>query len=404
MQWQLERLRTAGVDEVLVVDLGRPEFQVPVVRVIVPGLEGVDGAAREGRARARSSARESARDCLHRPERCPPRPRARNSDAIYLPPVSQGDVYRACAKRPEAIAIIDGYFERVPAVWHKEILWAMSQGIQVFGSSSMGALRAAELARIRHGRGRGRLRSLHGMACSKMTTKWPWRTGRPTTAFAPVSEAMVNIRATFREATQSAIISGATQAALVTIGEGLFYAERTYPAVLENARNAGVDDAELDRLQAWLPGGRVDQKRRDAVQMLGTSQTLPHKAAHHCGRPSRSNTLTCGSRWALVRAGSAAPRRTHTERPEAGATIPVCRTADLRRTVGPRLRARGGARGGAAPGCSPGADQVAARAARFRDARQLSADDAFVAWLAAQHLSEDEFFMLMADEVRLDQV
>lgn len=60
-------------------------------------------------------------------------------------PVSQGDVYRAAQTAPDVIAIIDGYFEGVPSVWHKEILWAMSRGIHVFGASSMGALRAAEL-------------------------------------------------------------------------------------------------------------------------------------------------------------------------------------------------------------------------------------------------------------------
>ena len=31
-------------------------------------------------------------------------------DAIYMPPVAQGDVYRVCRKRPIAIGIIDGYF------------------------------------------------------------------------------------------------------------------------------------------------------------------------------------------------------------------------------------------------------------------------------------------------------
>ena len=60
-------------------------------------------------------------------------------DATYLPPVSQGDVYRAALDRPRAIGIIDGFFERVPAVWHKEILWAMARGIHVFGAASMGA-------------------------------------------------------------------------------------------------------------------------------------------------------------------------------------------------------------------------------------------------------------------------
>lgn len=59
--------------------------------------------------------------------------------AIYLPPASQSDIYRAAQKTPVAIGLIDGFFDRVPAVWHKEILWAMTQGIYVFGSASRGS-------------------------------------------------------------------------------------------------------------------------------------------------------------------------------------------------------------------------------------------------------------------------
>src|SRR6516165_742713 len=66
-------------------------------------------------------------------------------DADYLPPAAQSDVYLAARRQPVMIGIVDGYFQRVPSVWHKEILWAMSRGIHVFGSASMGALRAAEL-------------------------------------------------------------------------------------------------------------------------------------------------------------------------------------------------------------------------------------------------------------------
>ena len=53
---------------------------------------------------------------------------------------------RRVAPRPRAIGIVDGYFQWAPAVWHKEILWAIGQGVHVFGAASMGALRAAELA------------------------------------------------------------------------------------------------------------------------------------------------------------------------------------------------------------------------------------------------------------------
>ena len=47
---------------------------------------------------------------------------------------------------PDAIGIVDGFFHQQPSVWHREILYALSQGVPVFGGASMGALRAAELA------------------------------------------------------------------------------------------------------------------------------------------------------------------------------------------------------------------------------------------------------------------
>jgi ribosomal protein S12 methylthiotransferase accessory factor len=37
--WKLERLRSVGIERVVVVDLTRPEFGLPVVRVVVPGVE-----------------------------------------------------------------------------------------------------------------------------------------------------------------------------------------------------------------------------------------------------------------------------------------------------------------------------------------------------------------------------
>jgi ribosomal protein S12 methylthiotransferase accessory factor len=39
VRWLLERLRAAGIQRVVVVDLSKPEFGLPVVRVVIPGLE-----------------------------------------------------------------------------------------------------------------------------------------------------------------------------------------------------------------------------------------------------------------------------------------------------------------------------------------------------------------------------
>jgi hypothetical protein len=73
------------------------------------------------------------------------RDRAAYAEFDFQPPVRQGELFLVTRSRPRVIGIIDGYFDGQPAVWHKEILWALSQGIAVFGASSMGALRAAEL-------------------------------------------------------------------------------------------------------------------------------------------------------------------------------------------------------------------------------------------------------------------
>jgi YcaO-like protein with predicted kinase domain len=42
--WELELLARAGIEEVAIVDLTKREFEIPVVRVIVPGLEGIADA------------------------------------------------------------------------------------------------------------------------------------------------------------------------------------------------------------------------------------------------------------------------------------------------------------------------------------------------------------------------
>ena len=64
----------------------------------------------------------------------------------WHPPACNGDLWRVAKTKPAAIGLIDGRFETVASPWHKEILWALSRGIAVFGAASMGALRAAELA------------------------------------------------------------------------------------------------------------------------------------------------------------------------------------------------------------------------------------------------------------------
>jgi hypothetical protein len=187
--------------------------------------------------------------------------------ALYLPPASEGDVYRAALKRPEAIGIIDGYFQSVPAVRHKEILWAMSRGIHVFGSASMGALRAAELAAFGM-EGVGVIFESYRDGILEDDDEVAIAHGPAETGFVPVSEAMVNVRHTLRKAEETGVISQKLGKELETRAKKLFYPDRTYQFLLESAPNDPKTKEELARLRRWLPNGQVNQKRDDAVVML----------------------------------------------------------------------------------------------------------------------------------------
>ena len=40
LSWLLSRLEGVGITEVIAVDLTKPAFDIPVMRVVIPGLEG----------------------------------------------------------------------------------------------------------------------------------------------------------------------------------------------------------------------------------------------------------------------------------------------------------------------------------------------------------------------------
>lgn len=185
--------------------------------------------------------------------------------AECLPPVEQGAVLAAIARRPAAvIAIVDGYFDRVPSVWHKEILWALRSGTRVVGASSMGALRAAELHQfgmIGVGEVFEQFRSgqltdddevavLHG----------PAELGYPA-----VSTAMVDLRDRFLRAAAADVISPEQAAQLTAVAKDLHYRDRTVPAVL---RAAQWDPADSTRVQDFVAADGPGLKHRDALAML----------------------------------------------------------------------------------------------------------------------------------------
>jgi hypothetical protein len=220
----------------------------------------------------------------------------------WRPPLRMGDLYRAAIERPDAIGVVDGVFEVVPTVWHKEILWAMAQGIHVFGAASIGALRAAELAPF-------------GM----VGVGWVYQAfrdgtlidddevallhGPEDTGYAPVTEAMVNVRATIEAAAQAGFISPIDAARVTAAAKALFYKDRDYAGILRSARAHGVAGESVRALETWLPTGRIDRKRQDAMAMVDTITAAAERGLPPLAVDYRFNPTAA---WEMVRRPAAA--------------------------------------------------------------------------------------------------
>jgi hypothetical protein len=196
-------------------------------------------------------------------------------DAIYMPPVGQGDLVRAVADHaPCAIVIIDGVFAQRPAVRHKEILWAMAAGISVYGSSSMGAIRAAELAEW-------------GMVGHGLVFRWYRRTALaddadvavpmapPELGSVALGEALVDIRLTLKRAERENVIARDCRIFLDQAARSLHFTERSYGQLLSYLHLQPRYAPDAARVEAWLAMARVKQKKADAIGLLRLLASLP---------------------------------------------------------------------------------------------------------------------------------
>jgi hypothetical protein len=197
----------------------------------------------------------------------PPSLASQSPGITWLPPVQQGDVYKAARMRPAMIGIVDGNFETVATVWHKEILWAMAEGVHVYGAASIGALRAAELADFGM-QGVGSIFRHFQMAPLADDSEIAVLHGPAELDYVPVTEAMINVRATVAKALQLQVVAPSLATTLIEVAKSLFYKRRTYEAMLDRANELGASHDALHRFARWLEHGQVDQKRQDALDLL----------------------------------------------------------------------------------------------------------------------------------------
>ena len=177
--------------------------------------------------------------------------------ATYLPPAKQGDILSVAVQyKPKIICLIDGIFSQTLSVWHKEILYAISQGTTVIGASSMGALRAAEMAACGMV-GIGKIFELYHSGKVLHDDEVALIHGPQEEDYIPLSIPLINIRCSLQNHPDS-------------------------EQILESLRKIDYPNRSFDTIQSvvspdvfqFIQTYYIDQKKLDAIEALKRIPTL----------------------------------------------------------------------------------------------------------------------------------
>jgi hypothetical protein len=181
---------------------------------------------------------------------------AKERGVKLLPPVKRGDVERLVStRRPGVMAIVDGQFHQCLSVGHAEIRFAIAEGWQVWGLSSMGAIRACEMRHM-------------GMRGFGEVYEWFCRdedfrddevalTHAPSAPYLALSEPLVHIRVWLEELVKLRLLTATHERRLLKELMSLWFGERTLSRVrtmvlaLVPARAKEIDQtlANFDRFR-----------------------------------------------------------------------------------------------------------------------------------------------------------
>jgi hypothetical protein len=176
--------------------------------------------------------------------------------ATYLPPIKRDDL----AKLDEGariVGIVDGEFFQSFAVSPMEVLQLLERGIKVYGSSSVGALRAAET----HTYGMIGIGSIFEMyrdgridADDEVALTYDPSTYRST------SDPLVNIRFALKTAVLEDFIEQSKADEIINALKDVYFPFRSYQLVSQLC----------PELNNFIKQRRPDQKRDDALLLLRT--------------------------------------------------------------------------------------------------------------------------------------
>ena len=240
------------------------------------------------------------------------------ADLKLLPPIERGDLDRLGETFPNvtSIGIVDGKFFESFSISPKEILRSIDKGKRVFGSSTVGALRATELS-IYGMEGVGRVYEM--FASGEIDSDAEVLLNYDPETFERKSVPMVDIRWALENAGKDGNIPAWTSELTISIAEQIHYADRSYANVLDPLKSQLANREYSHLASALSTSQNVTQK--DALllfEAMGISSAPANDASSsELGRLLQQRSR---GRWP-VKPGNGAPslRKEIDE-----ATSPIC--------------------------------------------------------------------------------
>lgn len=187
-------------------------------------------------------------------------------DADYRPPAKKGDLLKLIPTAVKFVGLIDGYFlQDYPPTPIEVYNLLRKKDVMVFGSSSLGALRAVELKRFGM-MGIGKIFNLFlkGVIDSDDEVAVTFTGYREYQ-----SDALIDIRYNLFLAQKKQIIDTNTKRNILRIAKKTYFPYRTYDDILEKSKKVfSLQKKQIEDFGEYISKHKVSLKEKDAIRLL----------------------------------------------------------------------------------------------------------------------------------------
>jgi len=187
-------------------------------------------------------------------------------DADYRPPAKKGDLLKLIPTAVKFVGLIDGYFlQDYPPTPIEVYNLLRKKDVLVFGSSSLGALRAVELKRFgMMGIGNIFKLFLKGIIDSDDEVAVTFTGYREYQ-----SDALIDIRYNLFLAQKKQIIDKNTKRNILRIAKKTYFPYRTYDDILEKSKKVfSLQKKQIEDFGEYISKHKVSLKEKDAITLL----------------------------------------------------------------------------------------------------------------------------------------